>query len=62
MNLKVGQSLSIDGGRVMLHLEHKSGQRVTLRFVTDEDIRIMRPQDPFKSGAEQARLGVKVPV
>lgn len=35
MDLKVGQSVSIDDGRIVITLEEKSGQRAKLRFVHD---------------------------
>lgn len=68
MDVKVGQSLSIDGGRILITVEEKSGQRVKLRFV-HEGATIERAQvkpapqpdrRPRASGAEQARLGIKV--
>jgi len=64
MDLKVGQSLSLDGGRIVLSLEEKSGQRVKIRFVTDDGISIERTgreqHGGTASGARQAQLGTKV--
>jgi hypothetical protein len=62
LDLKIGQSLSIDGGRVVVTLEEKSGQRAKLKFVAEDEVQIQRPQEPIKSGALQAMNGVKVTV
>jgi hypothetical protein len=66
MDLKVGQTLSIDGGRFFITLEEKSGQRAKLRFVHDGAV-IDRAPDGVppdgierRTGAAQARLGIKV--
>ena len=42
MDVKVGQSLSIDGGRITLTVEEKSGQRVKLRMALDDGVAIAR--------------------
>lgn len=70
MDIKVGQSLSIDGGRIVITLEEKSGQRAKLRFVhegvpiervsPDAPAQTERKQAPRASGAQQAMLGTKV--
>lgn len=36
IDLKVGESLYIDGERIVLTLEQKSGQRAKLRFVHED--------------------------
>lgn len=64
MDVKVGQSLSIDGGRIVLTVEEKSGQRVKLRFVHD-GVTVERTSAPMpsiapRSGARQALLGTRV--
>jgi pyruvate kinase len=64
MDVKVGQSLSIDGGRIVLTVEEKSGQRVKLRFVHD-GVTVERgvsssDSTPQQSGAKQALRGIKV--
>ncbi len=69
MDLKVGQTLSIDGGRFFITLEEKSGQRAKLRFVHD-GVQVDRapggvPPDGIErragaTGAAHARLGIKV--
>lgn len=40
MDVKVGETLSIDGGRLIVTLEHKSGQRARLRFVHAGDVNV----------------------
>jgi hypothetical protein len=62
MDLKVGQSLSIDGGRVVVTLEEKSGQLAKLRFVHD-DVLIERAAPKRRqgsTGADQARRGIRL--
>lgn len=61
-DLKVGQSLYIDGGRIVITLEHKSGQLAKLRFVHDGASIESSPPEPARngrSGAAQAMLGIK---
>lgn len=68
MDVKVGQSISIDGGRVMITLEEKSGQRVKIRFVHDgaQIDRAEASEAPpaaerkTNTGANQAKLGIKM--
>jgi hypothetical protein len=55
MDVKVGQTLSIDGGRIFITLEEKSGQRAKLRFV-HSDASIERV-DGAASGAKLAQMG-----
>ncbi len=45
MDVKVGESLSIDGGRIVITIEEKSGQRVKCRIV-HEDATIERARKP----------------
>lgn len=56
MDVKVGQSLSLDGGRIVMTVEEKSGQRVKLRLQLPEDVKVDRAKP--QSGALHARLGV----
>lgn len=58
MDVKVGESVSLDGGRVTITLEHKSGQLAKLRF--EHDGANIRRVEPARSGAERARLGLKL--
>lgn len=45
MDVKVGEVLSIDGGRVLITLEEKSGQRAKLRF-EHAGVQVERRQHP----------------
>lgn len=40
VELKVGESVSLDQGRIRITLEPKSGQRARLRIVADENVQI----------------------
>lgn len=42
MDLRVGESLTLDGGRVVVTLQEKSGQRAKLRLVLDSDATAVR--------------------
>ncbi len=58
MDVKVGESLVIDAGRVNLTVQEKSGQRTKLRLVIDADVTVDRgPSTP--SAATAARDGVR---
>lgn len=63
-DLKVGQPLSIDGGRIVITLEEKSGHRARIRFTVD-GVNIDLPADQpapraRRSGAAIAMLGTKI--
>lgn len=60
MDVKVGQSLSIDGGRIVLTVEEKSGQRIKLRFVHDGATIARVEAGTGYSGARQASMGTKI--
>ena len=40
VEVKVGDSVSVDHGRVVITVEEKSGQRARLRFVADSEVAI----------------------
>ena len=40
----VGESLSFDGGRIVLVLEDKSGRRASLRLTLHEDVVVDKPR------------------
>jgi pyruvate kinase len=42
MVVPVGESVSVDGGRVVVSVKEKSGQRVRLVFTADESVQIER--------------------
>lgn len=46
MDVKVGETLSIDGGRLTVTLEHKSGQRARLCFQHAGDVKVEHGHQP----------------
>lgn len=52
VELRVGESVAIDGGRIIATLEHKSGQRARLAFEAEEQTRIERVTDKRNIRAE----------
>lgn len=56
MDVKVGQSVAIDGGRVILTVESKSGQLARIRFEHVDGVDVRRHQ-PNKASVA-ARGGV----
>jgi hypothetical protein len=65
VDLKVGQSIKLDNGRISITLEDKSGKLARLRVVAESDVMIQRPgalQSRFRSGAKQALMGVKLKI
>lgn len=54
MDVKVGESLSIDGGRLVVVLERKSGQRVKLRFIDSGDVKVERRAESAESAEVKA--------
>lgn len=59
LDVRVGESVAVDSGRVTVTVEEKSGQRARLRFMADEAITIRKQGGAPKAGAEQARAGIK---
>lgn len=59
MDVKVGDSVSIDGGRVVITVGEKSGQRARLKFEVDSDVNVQRVS-PEKSGADRAARGLSL--
>ena len=57
IEVKVGESVSVDRGRVVVTLLEKSGQRARLGFDAEKDISVNK-NTPFPSGAAQARKGI----
>lgn len=45
VDVKVGQAIDIDNGRIRIVVEHKEGKRARLRIVADKSIIVTRPQD-----------------
>lgn len=52
IDVKVGEAVSIDGGRVVVTLEEKSGQRIRMRFEADEGTPIERVKNRHNVRAE----------
>lgn len=57
MDVRVGESVSLDKGRVMLRVGEKSGQRVKLHFTADSEVAIDKVQ-PIK-GSDLAKGGIR---
>lgn len=57
MVVPVGETVSVDNGRVLVSVKEKSGQRVRLVFTADADIPIERKQP---SSAVAAQSGVRM--
>lgn len=56
LDLKVGESLSIDGGRVKITLEDKSGKLARLRVVAEKSIPVVKSVG--SGAAKLARNGI----
>lgn len=56
MDVKVGDSLSLDGGRIVLKVEQKSGQVARIRFTMDQDVSLSKA---VANMAAVARRGVQ---
>ena len=59
MDVRVGESVTIDGDRIRLTVEEKSGQRARLRFEVDSSIAVKKVV-PVQTGASLARNGVRM--
>ena len=59
MDVRVGESVTIDGDRIKLTVEEKSGQRARLRFEVDSSI-VVKKAVPVQTGASLARHGVRM--
>ncbi len=57
MVVPVGETVSVDNGRVLVSVKEKSGQRVRLVFTADPDVSIKRQQP---SSAVAAQSGVRM--
>lgn len=58
IDVKVGESVSIDRGRVVVTVLEKSGKTAKLGFEADKEVPINK-QTAFPSGASQARKGIR---
>ncbi len=59
LDVKVGDSIDIDGGRIVVCLKEKSGQLARLHFKAGADISIVRSKAPVKTAAEMAMRGIR---
>jgi hypothetical protein len=59
MDVRVGESVQLDGGRITVTVEAKSGQRARLAFQLDPGITAQRAQAP--TPAALARGGLRWP-
>lgn len=57
MDVRVGESVNVDGGRVLVRVAEKSGQRVKLHFTADSDV-LIEKVSPVK-GADLAKSGIR---
>jgi hypothetical protein len=46
IDLKIGEVVDIEGGRIRIKLIEKSGQRASLEFIADKSISIERRKSP----------------
>ena len=58
IELRAGQSISLDNGRIVVQLMDKSGKVAQLRVTAPPDVSIQRPGPAVSSGAAQARNGI----
>lgn len=58
IEVKVGETISIDRGRVVITLLDKSGQRAKLGFDADKAAPVNKVAVNFRPGAAQARKGI----
>lgn len=43
MDVIAGEAVRIDGGKILVIVEQKSGQKARLRIIADQSIKIERP-------------------
>lgn len=56
LDLRIGETVSFDNGRIVIKLIEKSGQRARLDIKADDDVKILSNKTPLAS--EQAKLGL----
>lgn len=57
-DLRVGEAVRIDDGRVTVRLEEKSGQRARLVFTAADDVVIEKGGAATRTGVAQAKFGL----
>lgn len=60
IEIRAGESISIDGGRIVVTLEEKSGQRARLRFDAAQNVNIERVMKPATNNVRAMGLGKKL--
>jgi len=58
LDVRVGESVSIDRGKITVTVEEKSGQRARLRFMADDTVVVKKVGVATKAGPDQARQGI----
>lgn len=58
IDVKVGESVTVDRGRIVITLLEKSGKTAKLGFDAEKEVPINK-QTAFPSGAAQARKGIR---
>lgn len=58
LDVRVGESVSVDRGRVTVTVEEKSGQRARLKFMADDTVSIKKVGTVPKAGADLAKQGI----
>lgn len=60
VELRAGESAVLDGGRITVTLESKTGKVAQLRITAPQDVPIKHPGQAATSGAAQARQGINL--
>lgn len=57
VDLRVGEALRLDGGRIVFTLLEKSGQRARISVEADDSVKIQLPRSARACGLDDARAG-----
>lgn len=60
VELRAGESMKLDGGRIVVYLTDKTGKVAQLRVTAPEEVTIQRPNQAVPSGAAMARNGINL--
>lgn len=58
VELRAGEAIKLDGGRIVVQLMDKTGKVAQLRVTAPDDIDIQRPNQTVSNGAAMARTGI----
>lgn len=61
LDLRVGERVDIDGGRIALVVEHKTGQRTRIRIEADPSISIVPRSGRRAADRDDARSACMLP-